>query len=171
LQIDIVFGGSFFAIVHVDQLGLSIEPRHASRLVELGMAIRTAANQTFSVKHPIRTQIDTIALVEFSEPGQGGADFRNVVVFGSANLDRSPCGTGTCARMAEQFSRGKLEAGQVFIHESIIGTRFEGMVVGTKKVGEYDAVVPRVKASAYLTGFNTLMIDPADPLQEGFVAM
>jgi proline racemase len=92
------------------------------------------------------------------------------VVFGDGNFDRSPCGTGTCARMAELHAQNQLPLGQKFVHESIIGTRFEGTLVEETQVGDFQAAVPRFEGSAYITGFNTFVLDPADPLQEGFNA-
>jgi proline racemase len=171
LTCDISFGGNFFLIVPAEQVGLNIEPKNGRRLVELGLTILRAANAAFPVRHPTETHIQSIELVEFTQPGANGADYRNVVVFGDGNFDRSPCGTGTCARMAELYALGRLKLGQTFVHESIIGTRFEGHLASEATVGPYKAVVPRFKGSAYITGLNTLVLDPADPLQEGFNAL
>lgn len=168
LTVDIAFGGNFFLVVPAEQVGLTIEMKNSQRLIELGMIILRTANQTFDVRHPTATHIDSIGLVEFTQPAGDGADYRNVVIFGEGNFDRSPCGTGTCARMAELHAQGELPLGQTFIHESILGTRFEGTLVGETRVGEFDAVIPRVKGSAYITGLNSLVLEPADPLGEGF---
>lgn len=169
LTVDIAFGGNFFLVVPVEQVGLTVEMKHSQQLVEIGLQLLQAANHTFKVRHPTAPHISSIGLVEFTQPGERGADYRNVVVFGEGNFDRSPCGTGTCARMAELHAIGKLELGQTFVHESILGTRFEGTLLRKTRVGEFDAVVPRVKGSAYITGLNTLVLDRADPLPEGFL--
>jgi proline racemase len=165
---DISFGGNFFFIVPASQVGLTIEPQNGRRLVDAGMTILKAANAAFKVQHPEIPQINAIQLVEFTQPGSNGADYRNVVVFGDGNFDRSPCGTGTCARMAELHAQGHLPLGQHFVHESILSTRFEGHLVRETQVGPFKAVVPRVQGAAYITGFNTFVLDPADPLPEGF---
>ena len=168
LRVDIAFGGNFFLVVPVEQVGLTIDMRHNQRLVELGMTILGAANKTFDVQHPVATHIDSIGLVEFTQPAGDGADYRNVVIFGEGNFDRSPCGTGTCARMAELHAQGKLALDTPFVHESILGTRFQGELVGTTRVGQFDAVIPRVGGAAYITGMNTLVLEPDDPLSQGF---
>ncbi len=165
---DISFGGNFFFIVPVEQVGLTIEPKNGRRLVDVGMTILQAARAAFKVQHPEAAHINAIQLVEFTQPGSNGADYRNVVVFGEGNFDRSPCGTGTCARMAELHAQGRLPLGQHFIHESILGTRFDGHLARETRVGPFDAVIPRIQGAAYITGFNTFVLDPADPLQEGF---
>jgi len=168
LRVDIAFGGNFFLVVPVEQIGVTIEMSHSQQLIQLGIAIRDAANRAFEVQHPTAPHINSISLVEFTQPGVDGADYRNAVVFGDGNLDRSPCGTGTCARMAELHALGKLELDTPFVHESILGTRFEGTLIGTTRVGAFDAVIPRVGGAAYITGLNTLVLEPGDPLAAGF---
>ncbi|MGQ9517034.1 MAG: proline racemase family protein [Anaerolineae bacterium] len=171
ITLDIAFGGNFFAVVPVEQVGLQVEPQYARRLSDVGMKILAAVNEAFPVQHPTQPHIRSIGLVEFTQPGANGADYRNAVIFGAGNLDRSPCGTGTCARMAELYALGRLALGQPFVHESILGTRFEGMLVDKTTVGPFEAVIPRIKGSAYITGFHTFVVDPRDPLGEGFLLM
>jgi len=97
------------------------------------------------------------------------ADARNIVVFGQGQFDRSPCGTGTCARMATLFSKGQLPLGQDFVNEGILGTVFRGRLVGEATVGKYKAVIPEITAQAFITGIQQLIIDPSDPLKYGFL--
>jgi len=98
-----------------------------------------------------------------------GAHLRNAVVVAPAGLDRSPCGTGTSARLANLWARGAIAPGQVFVHESILGTRFEARVAGTTRVGPYEAVVPEITGRAWLSGINQLVLRPDDPFPEGFL--
>jgi len=169
LELDIAFGGNFFALVPVQQVGLAVEPAQARRLADVGMRILRAVNAEVPVHHPTQPHIDYIAMVQFTQPGATGADYRNAVVFGDGNVDRSPCGTGTSARMAELYAQGRLELGRRFVHESVLGTRFEGWLVEETRVGDVDAVIPCIKGSAYLTGFHTFVVDPEDPLKDGFL--
>lgn len=168
LRVDIAFGGNFFLVVPVEQLGLTIEPHNAGQLVSIGLRLLSQANAAFRVYHPTEPHLNFIGLVEFTQPGRDGADFRNVVVFGDGNFDRSPCGSGTCARMAELHAQGRLRLGDTFVHESIVGTRFEGSLLGTTNVGEFHAVIPRVKGDAFVTGLHTFVLDPDDTLPTGF---
>jgi proline racemase len=169
VPVDVAFGGNFFAHLYAAEVGLEIEPRNASRFSELGIRTRESVNQQGRLVHPDKPGIDRVELVEFSGPPKGeGANARNVVVFGQGQIDRSPCGTGTCAKMALLHSEGKLRIGEKFVHESILGTRFTGRLLGTTRVGEYDAVLPEITGSATIVGFNRLVLDEKDPFEDGF---
>jgi proline racemase len=169
LSVDVVFGGLFFVFVAAAQIGLELVPGNAGRLATLGMRILAAANARIPVRHPELPHIDRIFDLRFyQEPGRDGADSRNVVILGDHMVDRSPCGTGTSAETALRHAQGRLGIGDSFVTESIIGTRFEGAVVGETEVGEYTAVVPRVTGSASITGFHRFVLDPDDPFPEGF---
>ena len=170
IKFDISFGGSFFAIVKVEQVGLSLVPENAEKLKELGIALREIINKEIPVQHPSLPHIHTVDLVEWwSETETKGATLRNCVVFGQGQVDRSPCGTGTSAKMATLFAKGELKIGEEFYYESILGTIFKGEILGTTKVGEYEAVIPRISGSAYITAFNHFVIEEEDPLKYGFV--
>lgn len=170
IKLDISFGGSFFAIVKAEQVGLSLVPENAEKLKELGIALREIINKEISVQHPSLPHIHTVDLVEWwSETETKGATLRNCVVFGQGQVDRSPCGTGTSAKMATLFAKGELKIGEEFYYESILGTIFKGEILGTTKVGEYEAVIPRISGSAYITAFNHFVIEEEDPLKYGFV--
>ena len=170
ITFDISFGGSFFAIVNAKQLGLEIKPENTTALTDLALRLRDVINAEIEIQHPTLAHIKTVDLVEiFDEPTHPEATYKNVVIFGQGQVDRSPCGTGTSAKMATLYAKGELKEGQKFVYESILGTLFYGEIVGTDKVGEYDAVIPKVAGSAYITGFNHFVIDETDPVKYGFV--
>ena len=170
IRFDISFGGSFFAIVKAEQVGLEIVPENAAKLLDLGIQLRNIINKEIPVQHPELPHIHSVDLVEWwSKTETKGATLKNCVVFGQGQVDRSPCGTGTSAKMATLFAKGELKMGEKFFYESILGTIFEGEIVGKAKVGEYDAVIPQITGSAYITGFNHFVIDETDPVKYGFI--
>lgn len=170
IKFDISFGGSFFAIVKADQIGVEIVPENAAKLNALGMQLRDIINKEIPVQHPELPHIHTVDLVEWwSETDSPGATLKNCVVFGQGQVDRSPCGTGTSAKLATLYAKGELKVGEKFFYESILGTIFEGEIVDTAKVGEFDAVIPQITGSAYITGFNHFVIDEEDPVKYGFI--
>lgn len=173
LTVDVAFGGLFFVLVEARQIAVGLKPANVARLADLGMAILSAANEQIRVRHPELPHVDRIMDLRFYvEPGADGADSRNVVILGDHMVDRSPCGTGTSAETALRHAQGRLHVGESFVTESIIGTRFRAELVRTAEVGSGDtrfgAVVPRITGSAYLTGFHRFVLDPDDPLPEGF---
>ncbi|SHJ85704.1 proline racemase [Dethiosulfatibacter aminovorans DSM 17477] len=168
VKIDVAFGGSFFAVVDHEQLNIDICPENASQLVEIGMAIIEAANEQIDVVHPELPDINTIDLCEIYGPAKSeDADMQNVTIF-DGQIDRSPCGTGTCAKMATLYAKGKLGINEEFTYESIINTKFVGRVLCETKVGSYVAVVPEITGSAFITGNSKFIIDPDDPVKYGF---
>jgi len=170
ITVDISFAGGFFVMVSVDQVGLALTPDNGAELTRLGMAITEAGNQQITVQHPTRTYINTIDVVEFYDPaGHGRSRGKNAVVYGEAHMDRSPCGTGTSAKMALMYRRGELALNQPFINEGILGTTFEGRLMAETTVGEIPAVVPEVRGSAHITGVNQFILDPRDPFPRGFL--
>jgi proline racemase len=169
ITLDIAFGGSFFAIVSAQQLGITVQRSHTRQLIEQGMLLRRILNDKLTVQHPEKTYINTIDLVEiYDQPTNPQAHLKNAVIFGNGQVDRSPCGTGTCAKMALMHQQGSLQVGDSFIYESILGTLFQGKLTGTTTVGAKKAVIPEITGSAFITGFNHYVIDPADPLRHGF---
>ncbi len=169
IKVDISFGGSFFVLVSADQLGVEVDAKNINKLRDLGLQIREIVNKTVPMQHPTLSHIKTADLVEiYGKPQHPEAHYKNVVVFGNGNIDRSPCGTGTSAKMATLYSKGHLKVGEQFVYESILGTLFKGMILDTLKVGEFDAITPQITGSAYITGFNHFVIDEADPLKYGF---
>ena len=173
LVVDVVFGGLFFVFVNARQLEIELIPDNTGQLADLGMRILVSANDQVSVHHPELSHIDRIIDVRFYvEPGSNGADSRNVVILGDHMVDRSPCGTGTCAEAALRYAKGQLGLGKPFVTESIIGTRFAGSVIAETQVGSgldiFPAVIPVVTGSAYITGFHQFVLDDDDPFPEGF---
>lgn len=167
---DISFGGSFFAIVDAKQLGLKVEPKNTQKLTEIGLKMRDIINETVEIQHPTLNHIKTVDLVEiYDEPTHPEANYKNVVIFGQGQVDRSPCGTGTSAKLATLYSKGHLKEDELFVYESILGTLFKGRIVGKDSVDKYDAIIPEITGAAYITGFNHFVIDPEDPVKYGFI--
>lgn len=164
VKMDIAFGGSFFAIVDAVPFGLELTIEEQDKIAELGMAIRKAANEQLSVYHPRIPEINTIDLVEFSLK-LGENYYRNTVVFGDGQIDRSPCGTGTCAKL----STLNLEPGEHIIQESIIGSQFKGAVVDYTQVENFPGIIPQITGSAWVTGIHKFSLDATDPYKEGFL--
>lgn len=165
---DISFGGSFFALVDVEKLGWEVTPQNIPMLTEFGMKVIKQVNEEVQIQHP-ELDITSVDLAELycSSPTPGCAK-RNVVIFGDNMADRSPCGTGTSAKLATLHARGEIGVGEPFIYESFIGSKFKGVILKETKVAEYNAIVPQVTGSAYVTGLATYVIDPDDPLKYGF---
>lgn len=168
IHLDIAYGGNFFAIVPAGQLDLSITAEECGRTVPLGLEILREVNKAVKVQHPEEKAIDHVALVEFSleRPGQ---ITRNTVVWGEGNQDRSPCGTGTCAKMALLAAKGKLAPGEKFLHQSITNSLFEGWYEPGPRVGGFETVLPYLKSRSYVTGFNFLLKQPEDKVGDGFL--
>ncbi|MDR7001956.1 proline racemase family protein [Neobacillus niacini] len=167
---DISFGGSFFVIISAKELGLKVEPKNASLLTSLGMKVLQAVNANIEIQHPTLKHINKADLIEiFDDPIHPDATYKNVVIFGQGQVDRSPCGTGTSAKLATLYARGELGINEPFVYESILGTLFKGRIVEETTIGEFTAVVPEITGSAYITGYNTFLIDPEDPLKYGFI--
>ena len=171
LRVDIGYGGNFFVIAQAVDMGFaSIDPENTSRLIEAGIAMRNAANDQIKVQHPLLPHINRIDIAMFTAAPTGThADARNVVILGAAQADRSPCGTGTCARMAVLHAKGELKTGQRFRHESSIRTVFDSVVLSETKVGTLNAVIPQIACRPFLTGFSELVVDEDDPVAFGFV--
>ncbi len=167
---DISFGGSFFAIVHASQLGLKVEPKNTQKLTEIALKMRDIINETIEIKHPTLNHIKTVDLIEiYDDPTHPEATYKNVVIFGQGQVDRSPCGTGTSAKLATLYSKGELKEGELFVYESILGTLFKGRIVGTTNIEEYKGIIPEITGAAFITGFNHFVIDPEDPVKYGFI--
>ncbi len=169
LKMDISYGGNFYAILEAVDLGIEIIPQRAKEIVALGNEIKEAVNREISVYHPKASFIDEVTHVEFSAPSlnyQGG--LKNAVVIPPGAIDRSPCGTGTSAKMASLHAKGKLGLNQEFFHESIIGSTFKCKIIGEAMVGDFKAIIPEITGSAYITGMHTFILDPEDPFPKGF---
>lgn len=165
----ISFGGSFFALVDASKLGYNIGPSAVPALQKLGMKMLEKINKEVKVQHPT-LDITTVDLVEFygPTPNPENADMRNVVIFGEAQADRSPCGTGTSAKLATLYAWDEIKIGEEFRYESFTGSVFRGVIKEETTIADYKAVIPQITGSAYITGLGTYVIDPTDPLKYGF---
>ena len=163
LAVDIAFGGNFYAFVPVDDL----DPANAREYIDRGAEIMAAVNADPPV-HPLDERISGCRHVVFHAPGRDGADARNATSIHPGWLDRSPCGTGTSARMAQLHARGQLAIGQDFVNESLIGTRFTGRLVAETTVGDLPAVVPEITGRAWVTGSGEYLLHADDPFPAGF---
>jgi proline racemase len=163
VEAAVAFGGAFYAIVPADRFELLIEPAFVPRFIELGRAIKVAIERKQAIRHPLQPELEGIYGVIFT------AANRNITVFADGEIDRSPCGSGTSARLALLDRRGELARGAPFMHESVIGTRFAARVVGEDRVGDYPAVITEVEGSAHLTGYHQFVLSADDPLGPGFL--
>ncbi|MBI3492004.1 MAG: proline racemase family protein [Acidobacteria bacterium] len=169
IRADVAFGGAFYAIVDSEAVGLPIDAAHLPELRRVGMEIKRAIEAAQTIAHPLESGLRGIYGTIFTgPPSDDTADLRNVTIFADAEVDRSPCGTGTAAVMAVIDAMGLLADDKPFVHESLIGTRFTGRVASRTAVGEYPAIVPEIAGSAWITGEHTFLIDEADPLKDGF---
>ncbi|PYR08693.1 MAG: proline racemase [Acidobacteria bacterium] len=172
IRADVAFGGAFYAIVDSEAVGLPIDAPHLPDLRRIGMEIKVAIEREQKIVHPLEPGLRGIYGTIFTGPpettGKGAADLRNVTIFADAEVDRSPCGTGTAAVMAVIDAMGLLADDRPFVHESLIGTTFSGRLVGRTSVGEHAAIVPEIEGSAWITGEHTFLIDERDPLKSGF---
>ncbi|MBB2481377.1 proline racemase family protein [Bacillus sp. APMAM] len=167
---DIAYGGNFYAITDARKLGLDLSPENGSTIISTAIQIRDAINASVEVIHPESPFIHGLTHVEFfTDPTDKKADVKNTVVVPPGGIDRSPCGTGTCAKMATLFHYKKLEVGQEFVHESIVGSLFKGKIVKLAKVGELDAVVAEITGSAWVMGMHQFFYQPKDELNDGFL--
>ena len=170
LRLDVAYGGMFFAIVAAESLGLRVVPENARKLAEIGEKIRVAARDQLDVVHPENPGIRDVSIVQFAERFEGpGNPTRNTCIVAPGRSDRSPTGTGTCARLAVLHERGQIQIGETLIHSSIIGSRFEGRIIATGEVSGRPAIRPTVRGRAWITGFHTYRLDPSDPYPEGYV--
>lgn len=169
VRADVAFGGAFYAIVDSEAVGLPIDAAHLRELRHVGMEIKRGVEAAIDVAHPHEPGLKGIYGTIFTgPPTRPEADLRNVTVFADAEIDRSPCGTGTSAVMAVLDAMGLLAADRDFVHESLIGTLFRGRLAGRAIVAGLDAIVPEIEGSAWITGEHTFLIDEGDPLKEGF---
>jgi proline racemase len=169
IRADVAFGGAFYAIVDSEAVGVPIDIAHLPELRRVGMEIKSAIESAVTIAHPLEPGLRGIYGTIFTGPASDDrADLKNVTIFADAEVDRSPCGTGTCAVMAVIDAMGLLDDGKAFVHESLIGTRFQGRVTSRTIVGEHQAIVPSIEGSAWITGEHTFIVDDADPLKNGF---
>ena len=169
LRIDVAYGGNFYAIIEPQPAWPGLDAVSASDLIRWSPLVRRAAQEAVAPVHPEDERIRDVTHIQWCGPARNGrAHARNAVFYGNAAIDRSPCGTGSSARMAQLVGRGRLAVGEEFIHESIIGSLFDCRVEGASHVGNRDAIRPSVAGWARITGHNTIFVDDRDPFAHGF---
>ena len=181
VTVDVAYGGMFYVIADAQALGFRLTPDEAREIVRVAEMIKAAAREQLPVVHPENPGIAGVSIGQLSgPPAHPEAHRKNTVVVSTGNLDwtrpeswtgaldRSPCGTGTCAKMAALHAKGQLALGQDFVHEGILGTLFTGRLVAETQVGPYRAVVPTLSGQAWITGFAQYVVDPEDPFPNGF---
>jgi len=181
VTVDVAYGGMFYVIADAAPLGFHLAPDEARDIVRVAEMIKAAAREQLPVEHPENAEIAGVTIAQLSgEPSRPEAHRKNTVVVSTGTLDwsrpeswtgvldRSPCGTGTCAKMAALHAKGKLPIHQDFVHEGILGTTFTGRLIEETRVGSYAAVVPTLSGQAWITGFAQYVVDPEDPFPNGF---
>ena len=166
--VDVAYGGNFYAITDAAAVGLEVDPVRSGELIDAGLRVMAALNEQAEPVHPVDADIRGCRHVEWTAPGRDGSDARCAVAIHPGWVDRSPCGTGTSARMAQLHARGELALETDFVNESILGTRFTGRLVSETTVAGVPAVVPEVTGRAWITGMGQYLLDPDDPFPEGF---
>ncbi len=165
---SLAFGGNFYALVDLDAVGLPFDRGHQHEILRAGLAVMQAINEQDPPHHPLIEGVDHCHHVEFIAPGSTARHSRHAMAIHPGWFDRSPCGTGTSARMAELWARGELGLGEDFVNESFIGSRFVGRLVAETTVERIPAVVPTITGRAWITGTAQYMLDPRDPFPAGF---
>jgi proline racemase len=167
---DVAFGGMFYALVDATKLGFALVPDEARELAVLGERVRLAARAQLDVVHPENPGISGVSIVQLNSPYRGtGVPTRNTCIVAPGRSDRSPTGTGTCARMAVLRARGEMAVGDTLIHESLIGSRFEGRILHETAIAGRSAILPSLKGRAWITGLHTYLLDPDDPYPTGYL--
>jgi proline racemase len=181
VTVDVAYGGMFYVIADATAFGLRLTPDEGRDIVRIGEMIKAAAREQLPIVHPEQPDFAGVTIAQLSgPPSNADADVKNAVIVSTGTLDwsrpstwtgaldRSPCGTGTCAKMATLHARGRLGLHHDFRHEGILGTRFTGRLIEETKVGPYAAVIPTISGQAWITGMSTYVVDPTDPFPDGF---
>lgn len=170
VTVDIAFGGAFYALVDASALGVEVLPEHAPRLTELGMEVKRAVEREIEVVHPEEPELRGIYGTIISEaPRSAAADGRNITIYAEGAVDRSPCGTGTSAKLSCLYTEGNIPLDEPYVHESVIGTTFTGRLIGETQVGLFPAVETEISGRGFITGFHQFVVDPDDPTSGGFL--
>jgi proline racemase len=169
ITLDLVCVGGFFAMVSAKSIGIELTQENRDSLTRLGMSLIEAANRSLEVKHPERPEVCTVDVAEFYEDDLAAGSGKGVVIYGESNLDRSPCGTGTAAKMTLLRYHNQLEPGQVFTNAGPLGTTFEGRIIKDTIIGGLKGIVARVRGKANITGMHNFVLDAHDPFPKGFL--
>ena len=170
VRYDIAYGGAFYAFVKAEELDVSTTPADFNALIDKGMAVKRAVMAAGPIRHPFEADLGFLyGTIIIGPPHTDGAHSSNVCIFAEGEVDRCPTGTGVSARLALHFARNEIDLNESIVIESILGTRFTGRVVAATRFGSHDAIVPEVEGSAWVTGRHEFLIDPEDPLKNGFI--
>ena len=173
LTVDVSFGGAIYAQLDVAQIGLSVTPEHYGEIIAIGREIKWALNDSEYAEHPTDPRLSgiygTIVYEDLAPDADGLKRQRNATIFADGEVDRSPCGSGTCARLATLVEKKQLKIGEVLKHDSIVDSQFLGVAKAQVTSDGYDAILPQVTGMAYKTGESVFTVDPRDPLSPGFV--
>ena len=169
IPVDLVCVGGFFAMVSARAIGLDLHPDNKQRFVSLGMAVIDAANQAFEVHHPERPEVNTVDVTEFYDEDPQTGTGRGIVIYGESHMDRSPCGTGTTAKMTLLHHKGKLKPGEAYRNAGPLGTVFEGRIVRSLPIGPFKGIVGQIRGTAQITGYHQFVLDARDPFPKGFL--
>lgn len=168
IKVDVAYGGNFYAIIDQQPGFGGLEQMRPEDILRFSPVVRAAVNEAVAIVHPEDPTVKNCTHVQWTGAPKAGGDGRNAVFYGDKAIDRSPCGTGTSARLAQLVARGKLKLGDSFTHESIIGSLFKGRVEAETIVGGLPAIIPSIEGRAFVTGFNSIFVDERDPFPEGF---
>tara|TARA_B100000780_G_scaffold115480_1_gene80994 strand:- start:156 stop:896 length:741 start_codon:yes stop_codon:yes gene_type:complete len=169
LTIDVAYGGNYYAIIDPQKNFAGLDQFSAAQVLRYSPLIRATINKLATCVHPENPSVNGISHVMWTgKPSTQGSSGANAVFYGTGAIDRSPCGTGTSARMAQLHAKGLLKEGEAFVHESIIGSQFIGHVESTTFVGPHRGIMPSIQGWAKVTGYNTIIVDPRDPYAHGF---
>jgi proline racemase len=181
VKVDVAYGGMFYVIADAEQFGLTLTPDEGRKIARIGEMIKAAAREQLPVEHPENPEISGITIAQLSGPSTtAGVSRRNAVIVSTGELDwnhpeswtgaldRSPCGTGTCAKMATLHAKGLLSLNSDFVHEGILGTTFTGRLIAETRVGKHAAVIPTISGRAWITGFSQYVLEDDDPFPAGF---
>ena len=166
---DMAYGGNFYAIIDADQVGIEFKRENGQRFLDAGLAISDAINAQNPPVHPENPEIKLCHHVDFSAPGENALHWKNAMAIHPGWFDRSPCGTGTSARMAQMVTRGLMKDSDTLINESWIGSQFQGRIAGRAKVGNLEAIIPTITGRAWVMGTAQWRLDPQDPFPAGFL--
>jgi proline racemase len=173
LTVDVSFGGAIYAQLDIAQIGLAVTPEHYGEIIAIGREIKWALNDSEYAEHPTDSRLSgiygTIVYEDLVKGADGLKRQRNATIFADGEVDRSPCGSGTCARLATLVEKKQLKIGEVLKHDSIVDSQFLGVAKAQVTSDGYDAILPQVTGMAYKTGESVFTVDPRDPLTPGFV--
>jgi trans-L-3-hydroxyproline dehydratase len=170
IHYDVAFGGAFYAYCRAEEAGVGLTEEDYRELIDVGVQIKHAVMDSLVIEHPFEPDLSFLyGTIFIGDAHEGGHHSRNVCVFADGEVDRCPTGTGLSGRAAIHYARGELDAGEPFVVESILGTCFTGEIIEITQFGPYEAVIPKITGTAHICGRSELLIDPDDPLRDGFI--